>query len=269
MTRRLPGLVLLSTLVVLGTTLGLARKTRPAPAPPRALPAAIAKDVDTLRTARRVRPDLPAGGVGDAAYAKGLDRLRAAEPQDLRALQDRVLDRGEDILFRVDLLQVVATPGGDFARGLAGRLAADPDEPAALRLAAVSILAAYRDPHAFDLLRSLWESSRPFEGRQALIAALGDCGQPGALPILRAALGTSQAPEVRVQAALSLGAFAEQAVVREELVRIAAGDPLLRVRENALRALSRSTAPDVDRALRDAPPELRALAEALLRERGR
>jgi hypothetical protein len=266
MTRRLPGLILLATLVALGTALVLARKTRPAPRP-RALPPAVAREVDALRDARRARPALPAGGVGDAAYAKGLDRLRAAAPQDLRALEDRVLDRGEDVLLRVDLLQVVASTGGDFARGLAARAASDPDEPAALRLAAVAVLSTFKDPHAFDVLRSLWHAARPFEGRHALVAAVAECGQPGALPILREALGTSQTPDVRVQAALSLGVFAEDAAVREELVRVVGGDPLLRVRENALRALARSKAPEVDRVLREAPPELRGLAEALRKER--
>jgi hypothetical protein len=268
MTRRLPGLVLLATLGVLGGLVIVARKS-PAPPPPRPMSRGVEEDVQRLRSLRRAHPELPAGGVGQAAYAKGLDRLRAADAADLRALEDRVLDRREDVLLRVDLLQAVAAPHGEPARRLCGTLASDPEEAPALRLAALSILMTYQDPHTLDLLRSLWESPRPFEGRPHLVAALGECGQPGAIPLLREALGPAQPPEIRSQAALSLGAFVEEPALRDELIRLAAADPLRAVRENALRALARSTAPEVERTLREAPAELRPLAEALLRERAK
>lgn len=269
MKRHLPAAVVLATLAAIGVTMGLARKTRPAPAPPpRPLPAAVARELDALRAARQARPDLPAGGIGDAAYAKGLDRLRAAPPEDLRALEGRLLDRAEPVLLRIDLLHVVAGAAADFARPLCGRLAADVDEPPALRLAAVSLLGAFRDPPAFDLLRGLWTSPRPFEGRSLLLAALAETGQPGAIPVLREALGAG-ALDIRCQAALSLGAFAQDVAVREDLIRVLGSDAPTPVRENALRALARSTAAEVDRLLREPPADLRALAEALRRERGR
>lgn len=260
--------MILATFAALAITGVLARKTRPLPTP-RALPPRIAAEVDALRSLRRAAPGIPAGGVGHPDYAKGLDRLRAAPPVDLRALEDRVRDRREDILLRVDLLQTLAAERGDFARGLCAALVTDPEEAVALRLSALSILATYRDPHAFDVLRGLWESPRRFEGRYHLAVALGECGQPGAIPLLHEALGGGQAPEVRAHAALALANFVGEASVRERLIRLAMEDRQRDVRENALRALARSPAAEVDAFLSAPPGDLKPLADALRRERGK
>lgn len=254
MNPRLPVLVLAATIAVLAAAAFFARKTPP----PRGLPPALAKEVDVLRDARRLRPDIPAGGVGHADYAKRLDVLRAAPEPDLRALEDVVLNRREDLLLRIDLLSALRP--GEFARQLLARLVSDPGEPAELRLAALSALGQYKDPHTFDTLRALWMSR--FEGRYHVVVALGDCGQPGAIPLLREALGTSQPPDVRAHAALALGNYPE---ALEDLIRLSKTDGQLAVRENALRALARSTSPEAERALRES--DLKPLAEALLKER--
>lgn len=251
MKSRLPILVLLATLAAIGGAALFARKERPAPR--KTLPPALAKNVEVLRELRRAEPKMPAGGHGD--YAKRLDAVRAAPEPDLRALEDVVLDRREDVHLRVDLLG--ALPAGDFARGLKSRLVLDPGEPLSLRLAALSGLD--KDPHSLDILRRLWTSN--FEARYQICVALGENGQGGALPLLREGLGTSERPEVRAHAALALGAFPE---ALDDLIRLAKSDGQLGVRENALRALARSKAPEAERALRESDLKL---AEALLKER--
>lgn len=260
--------MILATFAALAIATVVARKTPPLP-PLRPLPPRIAAEVDALRALRRAEPGIPAGGVGHPDYAKRLDRLRAEAPADLRALEDRVRDPGEDLLLRVDLLQTLAAERGDFARGLCAALVVDPEEAAALRLSALSALMTYRDPHTFDVLRGLWESPRRFEGRYHLVVALGDCGQPGAIPLLSEALGTGQAAEVRAHAAYALANFVGEAAVREQLSRLVTLDSQRDVRENALRALARSSAAEVDALLAAPPEDLKPLAETLRRERGK
>ncbi len=266
MGKPLPGLVILATFAALAIVLGVARKSPPLPKP---LAARVAEDLDALRSFRRAAPGIPAGGVGHPDYAKRLERLRAAPPADLRALEDRVRDRREDLLLRVDLLQTVAAERGEAARRLCASLAGDPQEASAVRLAALSVLTTYRDPHTFDLLRGLWESPHRFEGRYHLAVALGDCGQPGAIPLLEEALAAGQEPELRAHAALALANFIAEAPVRERLILLVRGDRQQDVRENALRALARSAAGEVDALLAAPPEDLKLLAEALRRERGR
>ncbi|HEX7897342.1 MAG TPA: HEAT repeat domain-containing protein [Planctomycetota bacterium] len=258
MNPRLPLIVLVATVAAIAAAAFFARKTRAVP--PRPMPAALAEEVDRLRVLRRAAPAMPAGGVGHADYAKRLDRVRAAE--ELLPLEDVVLDRREDAMLRVDLLAAIAARPGEPARLLCARLASDPEEPTSVRLAALSGLRAYRDPHTFDVLRRLWESPLPFEGRYQICVALGECGQPGAIPLLREALGTSQLPDVRAHAALALGAFPE---LLEDLIRLSKADAQLAVRENALRALARSPSAEAERALRES--DLKPLSEALLKER--
>lgn len=253
MNPRLPVLVLAATIAVLAAAAFFARKT-PAPRP---LPPAVAKEVDVLRQERRRTPDIPAGGVGYPEYAKRLDVLRAAPEPDLRALEDVVLNRREDPLLRIDLLSALRP--GDFARQLLVKLVSDPGEPLSLRIAALSALGQYPDPHTLDTLRALWRSD--FEARYHVVVALGDCRQPGAVPLLREALGTSQALDVRSHAALALGNYPE---ALEDLIRLSKEDVQLTVRENALRALARSASPEAERALRESKLPL---AEALLKER--
>jgi len=259
MNPRLPLLVLAATVAAIAAAALFSRKTRVPPPKP---PAALAEEVDRLRVLRRAEPAMPAGGVGHPDYAKRLDRVRAAAEPDLRALEAVVLDRREDALLRVDLLSAITARPGEPARLLCARLAADPAEATSVRLAALSGLMAYRDPHTFDVLRGLWESPRPFEGRHLIVVALGECGQPGAVPLLREALGTSQPADVRAHAALAMGGYPD---VLQDLIRLSKDDAQLAVRENALRALARSPSPDAERALRES--DLKPLAEALLKER--
>jgi HEAT repeat protein len=260
MNARLPLLVLAATLAAIASAAFLARKTRHKTDGP--FRGSVAEDVDRLRVLRRAHPEIPAGGVGHADYAKRLERVRAAEEPDLRALEDLVLDRREEAFLRVDLLSAITARRGEPARLLCARLVSDPDEATSVRLAALSALMTYRDPHTFDVLRGLWESPRPFQGRYQICVALGECGQPAAIPLLREALGTSQPADVRAHAALALGAFPE---ALDDLIRASKSDAQLTVRENALRALARSTSPEAERALRES--DLKPLAEALLKER--
>lgn len=265
MQRRLPQLAILATLATLAVALVFARKLPP----PRPLPPRIAGDVDALRTLRRAEPSIPAGGAGHPVYAKRLEQLRQAPPAERLVLEDRILDRREDLLLRVDLLHALAAERGEPARRLCAALAGDPAEALAVRLAALSVLQTYRDPLTLDLLRALWESPAPFAGRYHVVVALGECAQPGAIPLLKEALAPGQAAEVRAHAALALGSFADEVPVREELMRLAGADAQRAVRENALRALARSSAPEVDRFLAAPPADLGPLAEALRKERGK
>ena len=262
MNARLPLLVLAATLAAVAGAALFARKTREPAKTVAPLRQPLAEEVDRLRVLRRAHPEMPAGGVGHADYAKRLERVRAVEEPDLRRLEELVLDRREEVFFRVDLLSAITARPGEPARLLCARLASDPEENPDVRRAALSALMAYRDPHTFDVLRGLWESPRPFEGRYQICVALGECGQPGAIPLLREALGTSQPPDVRAHAALALGAFPD---ALEDLIRASKSDAQLAVRENALRALARSPSPDAERALRES--DLKPLAEALLKER--
>lgn len=259
MTQRLPWLVLVATLGAVAAAAVFARKPSRLPAPRPA--AAWTGDVDRLRELRKTQPSLPAGGLGHPEYGKRLDGVRAANPAGLDLV---ILDKREDRLLRVDLLQALAAQPGDLPRRLSGTLASDPEEPAAVRLAALSVLMTYRDAHTFDILRALWESRRPFDNRAFLCTALGECGQPGAIPLLKEALGVAQPLDVRSHAALALGAFADDPTLRAELLRLSKEDASLPVRENALRALARSAAGEAElRAVED--PALKSLAEELLR----
>jgi HEAT repeat protein len=229
------------------------------------------REVEALRDLRRRRP-LPPGGGGDAEYGRALDRAAAGAPSSLHWLEEIALDRREDPALRVDLIDLISRQRGEPTRLFLATLVGDPEESVAVRIAAVASLQTYRDPATFEVLRRAFEDPSPFAGRYHLCVAMGENGQPGAVPVLRGASVPAQAPEVRRHAAIGLGGFVEDAAVREDLRRLARdADPF--VRQNALASLCRSPLAEVDAFLSELAGSedeaTRRLVQALREQRAR
>lgn len=231
---------------------------------------AALSEVERLR-GFRAKDSVPMGGVGNAEYGKALDRLRSSSAGALHYLEEAILNRAESVALRVDLLNVVAAHRGDETRRFLSVLFSDPAEEAALRLAALGPLGRYRDAETFETLRRVYEDPAPFEGRYQICLALAENGQPAAVPVLKASLAPARPLDVRCHAVIGLGAFVDEPSVREELKRLALGEPAPAVRQNALRALCRSSSPEADDVLRQvsraADADTKRLAEALLKRR--
>lgn len=274
--------------LVIGAAVALSRRPPPAPSPlaPRvpAHPPALARsdpaakagfeEMDRLRRMRLQR-QIPMGGAGDVEYEETLARVRQASPRLLHFIEEAALDRKGNVSLRVDLLNLVAAHVGDETRRFLSALVLDSADDPAVRIAALESLMKYRDGATFEVLRTAWLDPAPFDGRYHLCRALGENGQPGAVPILRQALAADRPLNVRTHAALGLGGFAGDAEVRAELRRLALADPVPVVRQNAIRSLCRSTSPEIDPILREVTasaavdPETRRVAQAFLAQRGK
>lgn len=288
MRRPAPLLTLLACGLVLGAALYLSR--RPAPPPPSLAPripghpAALGPsdpsvkagldEVDRLRRIRAQR-SVPMGGAGDVEYEEGLIRLRRASPGLLHYFEEAALNRSDTPALRVELVNLVAQHPGEETRRFLAALVLDPAEDPAVRIAALEHFMKYRDPATFEVLRAAWLDPTAFDGRYHLCRAFGENGQPGAVPLLRAALAADRPLSVRTHAAVGLGGFVQDDQVRAELKRLALVDPVAAVRQNAIRSLCRSSAAEVDAFLRDvavsgtADAETRKVAQAFLAMRAK
>jgi len=216
--------------------------------PPDPADVAFRRGLGRLRALREGRR-IPPAGIGDLEYRAALDALLASAPPG--ALDRAVLDRSDDAVLRADLLDAASPDARE-------RALADRDQPLALRLAALARV------RSLDAVVRVWRSEPRFPARHLLVLAMGECGRPEAVPVLRGALSDAD-PAVRGHAALALGALAAEPGAVEGL-RAALRDPDPAVRGNALRAMAR--APSAADLLREAAadPALKPLAEALLEE---
>lgn len=228
-------------------------------------------EIERLRTLRSERR-IPMSGVGNPEFQAALDRLRAAAPRSLHYYEQIVLDRREEPALRVDLLNLVAGERGEETRLFLASRVSDASEADAVRLAALEALMSYRDAATFEVFRRSYLDPAPFAGRYHLCRALGQSGRAEAVPLLKDALAPNQPLDLRCHAAEGLGGFPADPDARMELQRAALTDPASRVRQEAVRALSRSPQAErllVDLLSRELDPSIRALVGELLAERGR
>jgi HEAT repeat protein len=184
--------------------------------------------------------DLESGRRGEA-----LARLRHADPYHL---ERAFLDRARPSSVRMELLRILEERGDAAARLFLLDVLRDATEDMLARLVALQLVAARRDDEGCDAVVQLWstDESWPAAARYHLIHALGVNGRPAAKPVVVECAKPLTSVEIRGHAVQALGSWSDDTSVRERLKKVATTDGVPLIRVNALGALVKSPARDVD-----------------------